>query len=79
MEKRVDKRERLTEEPFSYQSLKDDKVFLLFHGKRVTVLSGDKARRFVEAINGLDGKEAQLFMAKATGHFKHGNEKSNRQ
>ena len=76
MDKPVDKRGKLDDEVFSYQAAKDDKVFLFWQGKRVMILSGQKAARFLEEIRGLDGKEAQLKMAKVTGHFKHGNEKS---
>ena len=38
-------------------------------------MSGRKADEFVSKISGADEKEAQLIMAKATGHFKHGNER----
>ena len=78
MDRPVDKRGKLNDEIFSYQSAKDDKVFIFWQGRRVLILSGQKARRFLEDIHDLEGKEAQLIMAKATGHFKHGNEKSSR-
>jgi len=78
MDKPVDKRGVLDEDVFSYQSVKGDKVFLFWHGRRVVTLSGQKAKRFLEDIDGLTGKEAQLVMAKATGHFKHGNKSGGR-
>ena len=34
------------------------------------------ARKFLAAINGLEGKPAQLVMAKITGNFKRGNERA---
>jgi len=34
-----------------------------------------KAEKFIADITEADGAEAQLIMAKAIGHFKHGNEK----
>ena len=71
----VDKRKKLTEEVFAYKATKEQKVFISYHGKPVTTLSGDKARRFLAGIDGADPQQAQLVMAKATGHFKHGNEK----
>lgn len=71
----VDKRNRLDEEPFSYNVSKDKKVFIYWHGKLVTILKEKESNKFLERIKNTDLKEAQLIMAKATGNFKHGNEK----
>jgi len=71
----IDKRKKLTEEVFAYKATKEQKVFISWHGKPVTILGGDKARRFLADIAGAGHQQAQLIMAKATGHFKHGNEK----
>jgi len=61
-----------------YRITKDKKVFILWHGKQVTTLSGNKAEDFIGDIENMEGKEAQLIMAKVTGHFKHGSEKMNK-
>ena len=74
----VDKRGILDNEVFTYSITKDRKVFISWHGKVVTTLSGGKAERFIADIESADEKEAQLMMAKVTGHFKHGNEKMNK-
>ncbi|MCL2376154.1 MAG: hypothetical protein FWC76_02040 [Defluviitaleaceae bacterium] len=71
----IDKRGILDEEVFAYKITKDKKVFILYHGKQVTTLSGSKAEKFIADISDVDGKEAQLIMAKVTGNFKRGNEK----
>jgi len=71
----IDQRGKLTEDVFAYKSTKDQKVFIAWHGKHVTTLSGEKAKRFLAGMEDAGGQEAQLLMAKATGHFKHGNEK----
>jgi len=42
----------------------------------VTILSGKKAQQFVAKIAAADHHQAQLFMAKATGNFKRGNERA---
>ncbi len=78
MKKEIDKRGRLDEEVFTCRITKDKKVFIAWHGKQVTTLSGDKAESFIAEMQGAGGKNAQLIMAKVTGHFKHGNEKMNR-
>ncbi|MCL2204620.1 MAG: hypothetical protein FWB88_11855 [Defluviitaleaceae bacterium] len=71
----VDKRGILDEEVFTYRITKDKKVFISYHGKQVTTLSGKRAEHFIAEIEGAQGKEAQLIMAKITGNFKRGNEK----
>ena len=71
----VDKRGVLDEEVFSYRITKDKKVFISCQGRVVTSLQGKEAERFIKRIEQAEGKDAQLIMAKATGNFKHGNEK----
>jgi hypothetical protein len=70
----IDKRGRLDEEIFSYRESKD-KVFIFWYNKQVMILKGQQARKFIDKIAHLDGKAAQLVMAKITGNFKHGNER----
>jgi len=71
----TDQRGKLTEEFFAYKVTKEQKVFISWYGKHVTTLSDKKAQRFLADMETADGHKAQLIMAKATGHFKHGNEK----
>jgi len=70
----IDKRGRLDEEIFSYRE-RQDKVFIFWYKKQVMILKGQQARKFLDKIAHLEGKEAQLAMAKITGNFKHGNER----
>ena len=44
----------------------------------MTTLSGGKAEAFISEIAGAQGKDAQLIMAKITGNFKRGNEKTSK-
>lgn len=71
----VDKRGRLSGEPFSARATSDGKVFIRWHGKLVTTLRGAAAARFLKGLAGADAARAQLLMARVTGHFKHGNER----
>ena len=73
----IDKRNRLADEPFAYRVTKDGTIFIAWHGKTVTTLRGKAAERFLAAVHDLDDRAAQLLMAKATGHFKHGTERRN--
>ena len=72
----IDQRGKLAEEPFSFRQTKAGDVFISWNGKTVTTLKGKAATTFLTKIANLDYENAQLLMAKATGHFKHGNERS---
>jgi len=71
----IDKHNRFDDEVFTYQQTKDGKVFIYWYGKQVTTLKGDKAKKFLADVDGLDERDAQLVMAKITGNFKRGNER----
>lgn len=71
----VDKRNRFDETVFDYTATKDGRVLITWYGKHVTTLKGEKARKFLAQVDGLDDREAQLVMAKVTGNFKRGNER----
>lgn len=72
----VDRRGALDEEVFTYRASKE-KVFIHWRGKQVMTLKGREASRFLSKADRLDGKAAQLVMAKITGNFKRGNERKN--
>jgi hypothetical protein len=72
----IDKRNRLDEEVFTFLEAKDGRVMLYWYDKHVKTIAGAEAQKFLNKIVGLEGKEAQLVMAKVTGNFKHGNERS---
>ena len=75
MNKPIDQRNILDEEVFTYKIMKDQKVFIFYGGKQVTTLNGKQAADFIAKIGQIEGKAAQLIMAKVTGNFKRGNEK----
>lgn len=68
-------RASLDHEPFSYHATRDGVVSIRFHGRTVTTLRGTAAAKFLTRVESGDAAAAQLAMAKATGHFKHGNER----
>jgi hypothetical protein len=74
----IDQRGVLEDEPFSYRATKSGTVLISWNGKTVTTLKGKPAEAFLAKVEGADTHAAQLVMAKATGHFKHGNERSSR-
>ena len=64
--------------PFSYRSMKNGLVEIAYNGRAVVNLRGREAARFLNRVESGDEKNAQLVMAKATGHFKHGNERASK-
>jgi len=74
----IDKRGILEDGVFAYKITKDRKVFISWYGKQVATLGGRKAEAFISDIENANSKDAQLIMAKTTGHFKHGNEKTSK-
>jgi antitoxin (DNA-binding transcriptional repressor) of toxin-antitoxin stability system len=64
----------LTEEAFSYRVVKGGEVFITWQGRVVTTLTGERASKFVRDVEA-DPSRAQLLMQRATGNFKHGNER----
>lgn len=42
------------------------------------ILKGKESEKFLAKISKADSMEAQLLMAKITGNFKHGNERTNK-
>jgi len=65
----------INEKPFGYKLLKENRAQISYKNKVVSVISGkdyQKLRRVIDLENIM---ELQLFLAKITGQFKHGNER----
>jgi hypothetical protein len=71
----IDKRGKLEQQPFAYRATKDGRVFIHWNGKQIMILKGESANKFINSIKQADSQQAQLLMARVTGHFKHGNER----
>jgi len=72
---KTDKRGKLEEQPFMFRITKDGKVFIHWQGRQIMILKGKTADKFITSIEQADSQQAQLLMARFTGHFKHGNER----
>lgn len=68
--------DRDTESEFSYRLVKDGSIRIAWRGKHVVTLTGPKAAAFRARIESADEGEAQLLLARATGNFKRGNERT---
>jgi hypothetical protein len=69
----VDRRGKLEAEPFDVQVTRD-KVLVRFRGRLVRTLVGADADEIRAAI--ASGADVQLLVARKTGNFKRGNERS---
>ncbi|MFC3700636.1 hypothetical protein ACFOND_03210 [Reinekea marina] len=63
---------------FSCQITKNGRVFFVHLNRPAGVLSGKEASRFMAKFSQSNFQQQQLLMAKATGHYKHGNEKQSK-
>ncbi len=68
---KIDQRDRLKEEPFSYQITKAQMTRIAYEGRHIMTLSEKDTLKLIKKIQGADTFQAQLILAKVTGHFKH--------
>ncbi|MEO8509965.1 MAG: hypothetical protein ABI534_01855 [Chloroflexota bacterium] len=68
----------LADEPFAASTRADGSVLITYRGKLVTLLRASAAVRFLARFDGADAAAGQQLMARVTGNFKRGNERSGR-
>lgn len=61
---------------FAYRATKDGQVFISHENRVVTTLRGGRAQRFLRQAEEADDEAQQQLMARATGNFKRGNERT---
>ena len=61
---------------FVWHTTKNGELEIRHHGKYATKFSGAKARRYSEQLEQYSFEEQQQLMARLTGNYKHGNERS---
>lgn len=62
-------------EGFAFER-RGDEVVITHHGKKATMLRGEAARRFLDDV---ERDDPQLVMARVTGNYRRGNERTARQ
>ncbi|SDS22024.1 hypothetical protein [Jiangella sp. DSM 45060] len=66
----------LDEDPYDYQVTKAGPIRVSRGGRVVVTVGGRAADRLADALErAADERERQLLLAKATGNYKHGNER----
>ena len=63
---------------FVYTAVKNGNVLIKHNGKLATTLRGSKAETFIEKMGALNFSEQQQWMARVTGNYKRGNEKTSK-
>ncbi len=67
---------RLAGEPYAFVEAGSERVMIYHENKHVVTLSGADATRFLLRAQTANPATAQQLMARATGNFKRGNERS---
>jgi hypothetical protein len=63
---------------FAFKARKNGDIAIFHHGRLAATLRRDRARDFVAAVGGTSGAYAQQLMARLTGNYKRGNERTAR-
>lgn len=71
----IDQRDRLKENPFSYEVAKSGKIRVFYKNKMIMNLSENDSMKLMKKLNGKNDFDTQLILAKVTGNFKRGNER----
>ncbi len=75
--------EDATDLGFNFRRRKNGDVDILHHGRSASTLRGADAVKFIQAVAASDGgsspADAQQLMARITGNYKHGNERTARE
>lgn len=61
---------------FTWQRMKNGDVRVLHHGRLASTLRGRDAEDFLSESEGADAVALQQTMARITGNYKHGNERT---
>ena len=62
-------------EPFEWRVTAGAKVLVSRGGKQVVVVAGARGAKLAAQLEAADEEQAQQLLARATGNYKHGNEK----
>lgn len=67
----ADARGSLVSDPFSWRETKSGQLMIERGGRVVVTLGGPAAAKLAKALEAANDQQAQLLLAKATGHYKH--------
>lgn len=64
----------LEDDPFDYRITKDGKILVSRGGRPIVTVAGNQAARLIDKLGHNDETDQQL-LARATGNYRHGNER----
>ena len=64
---------------FTHRTRKNGDVEVLHHGRLASSLRGQQAKEFLDELESCGFEDAQQLMARVTGNYKHGNERTAQQ
>ncbi len=76
MKSRTAKRNKLSDNPFHYQITNSQTILLYYKNKLIKTLGEKDAKKFIAKVKSKSEYEVQFELAKITGNFKRGNEKT---
>jgi hypothetical protein len=65
----------LEDDPFDWRATKDGQLLVSRGGRVVTTVRGAAAAKLLGRLERADDEETQHLLARATGNYKHGNER----
>ena len=65
----------LAADPFGWRTTPDGKVFVSRGGRQIVVVAGARGAKLAAQLAVADEAAAQQLLARATGHYRHGNER----
>ena len=71
----TDRRGRLESDPYVHRISADGSIRITRGGRVVALVGGDPGRRLAARLAGAGPKAVQLELARATGQYRHGNER----
>ena len=73
----IDTKNKFTKHPFSYKITKSDIVIIYRDNIQVMIIKGKAAVKLQSKLCNKSDKQTQLVLAKITGNYKRGNERTN--
>ena len=68
--------EALAAHPFDWRVTADRRVLVSRGGRQIVVVGGARGRRLADQLEGADETACQQLLARATGNYRHGNERA---
>jgi hypothetical protein len=68
--------EALAANPFGWRVTADRRVLVSRGGRQIVVVGGARGRRLADQLDSVDESACQQLLARATGNYRHGNERT---